>query len=477
MSSSPERRSDTDGGPCRVRIAGTDLQFAVGPGERILGAAHRAGVWLPFECGWGSCGTCKVTLLEGEVELLYPDAPAVDPRDARRRRALICQTTARSDLVVKVLRTGPTEERPTRDHRAELLAAEQLGPDIGRFRFRLDTAGVYRPGQYAVVELGRDVRRCYSMAGPAGSDTVEFIAKRYPGGAGSGALFALEPGERVLLELPYGDMWLRSGVRDVVLTAGGTGLSPVLALLRQLAAAGDPRRIHVFYGANTEEELVCWEELQALVARLPAARLHGALAKPTRPWAGTTGLVTDALAPRLDELAEADHYLAGPPVMVDAVLALLRAGGTPIDRIHYDRFADEEVRREQGAGPGDRPIPHRGDLVTNYHDVGVGAAGTAPARLWPGVCVGVAHPGVGDPEQNLGALGVGVGELHLGQDGVALGYRERAHGIYRWRRWWMCRVEVRRPAGGQTIRWPPAGYGGSGQTSAGSGALSNSNPR
>lgn len=337
MSSSPERRSDPDGGPFCVRIAGTDRQFAVGAGERILGAARRAGVWLPFECGWGSCGTCKVTLLEGEVELLHPDAPAVDPRDARRRRVLICQTTARSDLVVKVLRVGPTEARPTRDHRAELLAAEQLGPDIGRFRFRLDTVGVYRPGQYAIVDLG-GVRRCYSMAGPAGSDTVEFIAKRYPGGAGSGALFALEPGAQVLLELPYGDMWLRPGVRDVVLTAGGTGLSPILALLCQLAAAGDTRRIHVFYGANTSEELVCWEEVQALVAGLPHARLHGALATPTDAWSGTTGLVTDALGPRLDELAAADHYLAGPPVMVDAVLALLRAAGTPIDRLHYDRF-------------------------------------------------------------------------------------------------------------------------------------------
>ena len=37
-------------------------------GERILGAALRAGVWVPYECGWGSCGTCKMTVVEGEVE-------------------------------------------------------------------------------------------------------------------------------------------------------------------------------------------------------------------------------------------------------------------------------------------------------------------------------------------------------------------------------------------------------------------------
>lgn len=339
MSSSPEPPSDPGTlGSFEVRVAGTDLRFMVGPGERILAAARRAGVWLPFECGWGSCGTCKITLQEGEVELLYPDAPAIGPRDARRRRTLTCQTTARSDLTIKALRTGPSEERPTRDHWAELLAADELGPDIRRFRFKLDSTSRYRPGQYAILELDRDLRRCYSMAGPPGADTVEFIAKRYPGRPGSGALFALSPGEQVPVELPYGDMWLRPGDRDVVLTAGGTGISPILALLRQLADTGATRPVHVFYGANTEQDLVCWDELQTLVSRLPTARLHGALLKPGEFWSGTTGLVTDALRVRLAELGDADHYLAGPPVMVDAVLALLRENSTPRDRIHYDRF-------------------------------------------------------------------------------------------------------------------------------------------
>ncbi|GAB2985055.1 2Fe-2S iron-sulfur cluster binding domain-containing protein [Amycolatopsis acidiphila] len=338
MSSSPEHPSDPGAGAFSVRLAGTDLRFTVGPGERILAAARRAGIWLPFECGWGSCGTCKATLVEGEVELLYPDAPAVEPRDARRRRILTCQTTPCSDLTLKVLRTGPTAERPTCDHRAELLDAQELGPDIRRFRFRLDTTSRYRPGQYAIVELGRGLRRCYSMTGPAGLDTVEFIAKRYPGRAGSTALFTLSPGDAVPVELPYGDMWLRPGERDIVLTAGGTGLSPILALLRELADTADTRRVHVFYGANTEEDLVCWDELQALVAGLPAARLHGALLKPSESWSGTVGLVTDALRVRLPELRGAEHYLAGPPVMVDAVLTLLREHNAPIDHIHYDRF-------------------------------------------------------------------------------------------------------------------------------------------
>ncbi|MBS4730371.1 2Fe-2S iron-sulfur cluster binding domain-containing protein [Mycobacterium sp. SM1] len=340
MSSLPELCAEGGAatGSFEAHVAGTDVRFRVRSGERILGAARRAGVWLPFECGWGSCSTCKATLVEGEVQLLFPEAPAVDPRDARRRRFLACQSTACSDITLKVLRFGPFEERPTRDYRAELLTAEELGPGIRRFRFRLDAASVYRPGQHAILEFGPNLRRCYSMAGLPGADTVEFIAKRYPGGPGSGALFSLSPGEPIPIELPYGDMWVRAGQRDVVLTAGGTGISAIIALVRQLADTATSRRVHVFYGANTRDELVCWDELQALVARLPSARLHGALAKPAGGWPGTTGFVTDALGPQLEALRDAEHYLAGPPVMVDAVLALLREHNTPIDRIHYDRF-------------------------------------------------------------------------------------------------------------------------------------------
>ena len=55
-------------------------------------------------------------------------------------------------------------------------------------------------------------------------------------------------------------------------------------------------------------------------------------------WPVTTGFVTDALAPHLDELTEADIYLAGPPPMGDAVVARLRGLEVRLDRIHYDRF-------------------------------------------------------------------------------------------------------------------------------------------
>lgn len=323
----------------RVSIVGSDTTFEVADGERILSAARRAGTWLPFECGWGGCGTCKVTVVDGETELLFP-APSVDPRDARRRRVPVCQSTARSDLSIRTLHVGsePVPERPVRDHRGRLVAREDLGPDLARFRFRLEEEAVYRPGQHAILELGDGLRRCYSMAGQPGSSEVAFIAKQYAGRPGSGRLFGVREGDEVLLELPYGDMFLRPGDDPVVLVAGGTGISAILALAEQLAGAGTDRGVHLFYGAGSVEELVCWDELERAMSSLADGHLHGALLAPHAGWSGATGFVTTALAPALPGLVDAMFYVAGPPPMTDATLELLRENGIQLDRVHYDSF-------------------------------------------------------------------------------------------------------------------------------------------
>ncbi len=324
----------------RVAVAGTDTCFEVVEGERILSAALRAGAWIPFECGWGSCGTCKMTLVEGEVRTLFPEAPSISPRDARRSRILACQSTPTSDVVVKPtwLEPTPRDGRATERRAAVLTAREEIGPAIFRLRFTLDRPVEFREGQHAVIDLGEDLRRCYSMCNRPGSAEVEFIMKRYSGRAGSEAVSALAPGAHVFLEMPYGDMWIRQSQSPVCLVAGGTGIAPILGMLLRLAADHDPRPIRVVYGANVHDELVCWQELADLVLALPDAELIGALTTAHDGWAGVEGFVTHALEPLLAGLADADFYVAGPPVMTDAVTGLLKGAGVQLDRIRFDSF-------------------------------------------------------------------------------------------------------------------------------------------
>jgi len=338
----------------RVTLDESGASFLVASGESILNAARRAGQWLPFECGWGSCGRCRATLVEGELESLFPEAPAIDARDVRRRRYLMCQSTPASDVVIKAasIEAEPPAERPVVDHVGRLVSVRELGPEIIELRFALTTKGepataVFRPGQYAVLELEPGLRRCYSMSNLPGTEHVEFIVKRYAGRPGSSRVFGLQVGNEIAIQLPYGDMWLRDRNRPALLIAGGTGISAVLSLLRGISV--DPiwadRPVHVLYGAATRDELVCWDELQELTAQLPQANVHGALVNADESWEGTRGFVTEVLTNLLG--VEDSHewspaagvvYLAGPPPMVRAVQDVLAAHGIQLDRIHVDSF-------------------------------------------------------------------------------------------------------------------------------------------
>lgn len=329
--------------------------FVTAPGESILGAARRAGHWLPFECGWGSCGQCRATLISGTLVSLFPQAPAINDRDARRQRFLMCQSTPSSDVVIKATRVDGEApvERPVQDAIGTLEEVRLLGPSIAEFSFRLHAPdgsaaiAAYRPGQYAVLEIAPGLRRCYSMAGLPGSDVVTFIAKRYEGREGSTRLFDLPLGERIPLELPYGDMWLRDSKRPALLIAGGTGISAILSMLRDLAGRPEwsERPVHVLYGAATVDELVCWDELQRIARESANVSVHGAVVMAEQSWEGTRGLVTETLSGLLATDPDQDWspaagvvYLAGPPPMVKAVQDVLGVHGIQLDRIHVDSF-------------------------------------------------------------------------------------------------------------------------------------------
>jgi len=308
-------------------------------GVRILDAARRAGVWLPYECGWGSCSTCKVTLVEGEVELLFPEAPALTARDARRRRILACQCTPRSDLAIKPLwhRSRPESVRPTVDVEGRVVARDELGPDIFRLVVEVGVPVAFRPGQYAIIEV-EGVRRCYSMTNLPGEAALEFLFKRYAGPA-STALARLSEGSRLSLGVPYGDMWLRPGTQPALLMAGGTGVAPILGLVRQLVAEASGRDVAVVYGANTLADLVLADELEALVGKLPRGSFHPVLLSPPEGWSHGTGFVTDALAVAVESLrGRPDVYVAGPPPMIEPTLSVLRKIGVELDSIYYDSF-------------------------------------------------------------------------------------------------------------------------------------------
>lgn len=325
----------------QVTIEPDGRRFEALPSETLLEAARRSGVTLPHECGWGHCGSCKVTVVEGETALIFPAAPALGPRDQKLNRTVACQAMACSDLVIKLAPGEPQQPAiAARRQEAELIAVEELAPEIRRFTFRPEGGADFLPGQYAILHLGDRLRRAYSMCNLPDGETLQVISKRYPGGAGSNALAELRPGDRLTLEAPFGTCTLKARPGRKIFIAGGTGISPILSLVRQAARdqVNFAAPVDVVYCARRAVDLAAGDELEEAAARVPGAIYIPCVEEETTMPGHATGRALDVLASLSYDPAATEFYVAGPPVMVNAVKSLLKEAGVAITRIHYDSF-------------------------------------------------------------------------------------------------------------------------------------------
>jgi len=332
------------------------VRIAEGPGytcaddDTLLRAGLRAGLGMPYECNSGSCGTCKVELLEGQVTSLRPDAPGLSERDRAKNRVLACQARLASDCAIKV-RLRPENvphHRPAR-FTATLAGFRDLTHDMREFRFQAKGAPGFLPGQYALFYLpGLDAPRTYSMSNvDEGSGEWHFIVRRVPGGVGTVTLFDKIPvGGEVALDGPYGLAYLRpDSPRDIICVAGGSGLAPILSIARGAVRAPrlDGRKIHVFYGARTARDLCGARELGELPGYGTRITFEAVLSDPQadspEPWPGPTGFVHEHVRQFVGERwAQFEYYFAGPPLMAQAVQQMLIEKRVPYPQVHFDSF-------------------------------------------------------------------------------------------------------------------------------------------
>jgi propane monooxygenase reductase subunit len=200
------------------------------------------------------------------------------------------------------------------------------------------------PGQYLDITIpGTDETRSFSMANPiCGEDALlEFVIKIYPDGRFSHYLDAeLAVGDRLDISGPFGFFTLRDADNDLVFVGGGAGMAPILSLLRSMAGRGIERKATYYYGARRRRDLCFEDELRELEQTLPGFRYVPALSEPDEEdyWAGETGLITDVVKRRADDLGGAHAYVCGPPPMVEAAVPLLSELGVPEKHVYYDKF-------------------------------------------------------------------------------------------------------------------------------------------
>ncbi|SBW26888.1 oxidoreductase FAD-binding region [Candidatus Protofrankia californiensis] len=332
-----------------VRFEPVGIEIDVDEDETILDAAFRQGVMLMHGCKEGQCSACKSFLLDGDAQMHQYSTFALNDYEKDEGFVLLCRAHAYSDLEVELLNYDEDMIRsglPVVTTAAEIVAIEELSRDITRLVLRLVDPGSLRfyPGQYLDIHIpGHDKHRSFSLASiPSPDGRLEFIIKRYPGGLFAGLLESgLAAGDQLQLTGPYGTFTLRaSSERPLLFAAGGAGMAPILALLRQMAESGNERPVRFYYGARTEADLICGSELAELGAELPGLTFLPCLSDswPDHWDPATTGFVHNVVGRHEEDLAACDVYLCGPPPMIDAALELLESRGVSSEQIFYDKF-------------------------------------------------------------------------------------------------------------------------------------------
>jgi toluene monooxygenase electron transfer component len=343
-----------------VTARGQTHAFDSEPGEKILDAGLRRGIGLPYECGSGTCGTCRARLVQGDVEDPWPEAPGRATLKADRGELLMCQCVALTDCALEV----PVAVEPmpagacVPDYFTGVVRTRTpLTHDVIDLAIDVDPPLAFEAGQFALMGVdGVTGRRAYSMVNydrPA--PRLRFVIKKKPGGQVSEWVFGpAAVGARLRLFGPLGRATFAPDLaRDVLCVAGGSGIAGLMSILTRATAERhfERHRGYVFFGVRAASDLFLAEELAAFKAAYPAsldvtiALSEGAVTAelPARypGFAWDTGFVHEVTARRMQgKFRGVRAYVAGPPPMVDAsIRMLLREGRLPSADIRYDKFS------------------------------------------------------------------------------------------------------------------------------------------
>ena len=250
------------------------------------------------------------------------------------------------------------ELRPETDQ--ALTVVFKPGPEHGE-------TFAYHPGQYLTLRFvvnGKEERRAYSMCSAPHDDEVAVTVKRLRGGIVSNHIAdRLKPGDTVEVMPPDGRFLLKTDPaarRDIYLFGAGSGITPLMSILRSVLENEPKSHVYLLYGNRDEDNIIFSKQLEELerkyagqltvVHTLTSPRksvgsgLMGLFRRNKTTWKGKRGRIDmGAVNQFLDDhpgTAEIkEHFICGPGEMIDVVEESLELRSVPKQHIHLERFA------------------------------------------------------------------------------------------------------------------------------------------
>jgi CDP-4-dehydro-6-deoxyglucose reductase len=340
----------------KIRTTPGDHSFVVEPGETLLAAALRQGIWLPYGCRDGKCGSCAARLLEGRVD--YPsgrtEALEGQPEDV----CLTCQAVPTSDLVLGVREVVTAAQIEVRTLPCRIARKERLSHDVVRLFLKLpeNQRLQFLAGQYLDFILRDGRKRAFSIANaPHDDQEIELHVRHVPGGEFTAYVFDSMPEKSIMrIQGPLGTFVLREdSQRPILMMGGGTGFAPLKGMIEHAIHIGLERPISLYWGVRSRRDLYLPELIEHWLRTTPSFRFIPVLSEPDPDWEGRTGFVHEAIVQDHPDLSDFDLYMSGPPVMVEAGRSAFEALGLAREHMFSDAFEyamDSKAKQDQPSG-------------------------------------------------------------------------------------------------------------------------------
>lgn len=333
--------------------------------QTIANASYQQKINIPVDCNDGACGTCKCFNESGEYDMpenTYVE-DALSPAEREEGYLLTCQAKPRSDMVIQIPTSSAVAKTQSANYTATVTEIHKFPGDLVvgmkvKIPNRDDLA--FLPGQYVNITVpGSEDTRAYSFSSGPDDEELEFQIKIVPGGLMSGWLDKkAKVGDTFQFNGPHGSFFLREAQRPSLLVAGGTGLAPIMSMLRHVKATGSARTFHLVYGANTDDDIVETELLDQWAKELPNFSWDYCVAD-TNAKAKNKGFVMGIIDSAHLHSGDASIYLCGPPPMVEAVREHVKGLGVEPNGFFYEKFSSSTPAKTAAgvAETGDTAVP------------------------------------------------------------------------------------------------------------------------
>ncbi len=358
----------------------------VSAGNTLLNSLVENEILIPSACGGkGTCGVCKIEVLEGGGSILPTETSLINPKQAREGQRLSCQVKVKNDMRIHV----PPEIFSVRQWKCQVRSNRSVATFIKELVLELPEGEdvPFRAGGYIQIQapphevhykdfeidekfradwdkyhlwnlsskVNETIERAYSMANYPGEKGIIMLnvrivlpppgSKGVPPGQMSSYIFGLKPGDKVTISGPYGEFFARDTDNEMCFIGGGAGMAPMRSHIFDLfKRIHTKRKVTFWYGARSLREAFYVEDFDKIAAENDNFQWFLALSEPEPEdnWKGPTGFIHQVVQenylnshPAPEDI---EYYMCGPPMMISACTDMIESLGVEPDNIMFDDF-------------------------------------------------------------------------------------------------------------------------------------------